>query len=234
MNLGQLYNFLRFISNKEQMGDSISPSAYNTMLRASNLDLFKRMYGIPERYQPGMPITNISFELTQKLIDSTTTFKRINDIVTDDNGKVAYPDDYVHITAVLSKRYERDGDCDFETYYGSTEELKESQLADRLSNSITMPTRRDAAYILNSNHIQFYPQERGSYTIRYIRLPKTPYFAYDVIDDEIVYNPTDSTEIEWGEELHLDIARQCLVYMGKNLGDESLRQYAEQHNETGV
>jgi hypothetical protein len=234
MNLGELYDFLRYVSNKEQMGDSISPSAYNTMLKAANLDLFKRMYDIPERYQVGMPISKISFELTQKLIDSTSTFKETKEILTDSSGKAPYPSDYIHMTAVLSKRYERSSDCEFVVYSGSTEGLKENQIADRISNSITIPTRRDACYVLNSDNIQFYPEEKGMYTIRYIRLPKTPEFGYDIIDDEIVYNPATSTEIEWGEEMHLDIARQCLVYMGKNLSDQALLQYSEQHNETGV
>jgi len=234
MNLNTLYNFLRYVSNKEQIGDVLSPSSFNVMLEAANVDYFKKTYGLPEEYQPGMPLPRVSYDITQKIIDSMRPFKKNKTILTDNNGEASLPSDYIHFTGMIRSNYINEDNCETSMSYASVEEMKDAQLADRLSNSITVPTKNNPVFIISGDGMSFYPKEKATYTMYYIRIPKKPVFAYTIEGDQVVYDEEGSTQIEWGEEVHMDIARLMLAYAGINMRDRELQAYSERFKQEGA
>jgi hypothetical protein len=50
----------------------------------------------------------------------------------------------------------------------------------------------------------------------------------------ITYDAAGSTEYEWPEHLHMDLTRIIMGYIGINMREDQLEQYAEIHKQQGV
>ena len=241
MNLGEILSLINYISNKDQTGRTMTPNQFNLLLDASNNDYFKKKYGLPEEYQPGQPFPAQSYEITQKITDDMRSFKKwlggrdYPALSIDTSGRADIPTDYVHYSSIRYRKVTNSADCTTPTTeYKTIEVLTDAQIGDRLQNSIKMPTIDNPICSFYSDYIQFYPITLARTDFTYLRYPTTPIFGYTIVNDVEVYNPSTSTEIEWPDINHLDIVRIILSYIGINLREPQLFQYAEMKKKEGV
>lgn len=247
MNLGQIFELVNFIANKDQTSDTITADQFSDIiLPAVNIMFFKKKYGLPEDYQVGQPFPRQAWELTQKMSDDLRKFKVKQPAWAINNtGAAVIPSDYVHRSSITKT---------YIPYPGAApkivvvEELTDSEAAARRSNSVVMPTLENPICVFQSSYIQFYPENLQSVEFTYLRLPKTPFFDYNIANDEYVFlpqgqfhngsnlpagTPSRTVELEWPEETHIDYVNRILSYVGINLREEQLINFAAQAKSSG-
>jgi len=241
VRVDKIWDFINFVTNKEQAGNTINIPEFNTLIHAVNLDFFRQRYGLPEQYQAGQPLPKMSYEITQKIIDDLKEFKvrmgvDIATMAVNSQGIAPIPSDYVHFS---SARYNmiKDNVCGTVTMKPRTiEHLSDAQIGDRLGNSVKMPTLRNPVYTTYSTYFQFYPKNLRNVEFTYLRLPKTPLYnsVVDPNTDTDIFTESGSQHFEYPADCFTDIARLCLSYIGVNLRSQEIVQYAEMQKEKGI
>ena len=87
-----------------------------------------------------------------------------------------------------------------------------------------------------SGYFQFYPADLKRVELTYLRLPKTPYYAYTIDEetDEYIFTETGTQHFEFPADRLTDIVRMILSYVNINLKEFQVVQYAEAVKEKGV
>lgn len=241
VRVDSVWELLNFITNKEQMGNTINASEFNTILYAVNIDFFRQRYGLPQEYVAGQPLPKMSYEITQKIIDDLSHFKvrmgiDVAAMSVDVNGRANIPSDYVHFS---SARYNaiQDNVCGTVNLKARViEHLSDAQLGDRIGNSIKMPTLRHPVFATFNNYFQFYPKNLKYVEFTYLRMPLTPVYGTTIDEDTDldVYDPDTSVHFEYPEDCFSEIVNLCLGYAGVNLRSADIVQYSQQLKEKGI
>lgn len=215
-----------YLLNKENTGNTLNKEEYNNCLQWANLEFFKRRYGLPEEYRPGMPLPSMGYEETQLIMDAMSKFK-VNKggknspvLLIDANGWATLPEDYVHYSSIT---------------YGTSpvEMLRDSQFQDRLGDSIKMPTKKHPIVTMYEDYLQFQPTDLGTVKFVYLRLPETPVWGATLVNDEWVYSEALSTQFEYSDIDLTDIASMIVSYASTNLRDPFAKAVAENRINTG-
>jgi hypothetical protein len=114
------------------------------------------------------------------------------------------------------------------------EMLTDDEASDRLGRWVKRPTTWDSICVVRNDGIHIYPITIQLVDFYYYRYPLAPVFAYTANTGYITDDPGNSTQFEWPEHLHNDLVRLILGYVGINIRDEQLFQYAEQKKQAGV
>lgn len=232
MDLNEKYNLLNFIANKNQRG-YITPSEFNNIADAVNIQLAKEYFGLPEEYQPGSPVPKISYQITQLVSDYMSPFRKEIPVNVDTQGHLIYPDNYIHFIAgryPYADGYTTDVSGNKVPVYTESplemiDDDKESYRA--FQTKIAIPTIEDPICITKDTYIQIYPKNLGNVILVYLRYPIKPLWAYTLVNDRPVYNSSGSTDFEWKHILDVDIVRRMASYVGINLRDQQMSQYVE-------
>jgi len=232
--LGEMYDLINFITNKDFSGNIVTPDRFNALIKVVNLDLFRNKYGLPEEYQPGRPIPKEYVEITLKNMDDMKAFKVYLPNVTLANGVLLYPADYAHRDEVIYN-FTINIDKVATVLPRGVEILRESQLSTRMGNFTKRPNTRMPVGVVRQDGIHIFPYKYSKYTpdfittvdFSYYRWPINPEFSYTLGDGYITYEPTKSIEPEWPEDEHITLVRMILEYLGVNLREEEVVNYAE-------
>jgi hypothetical protein len=212
MNVNEIRDWVNFELNKHQTGNTLNKDEYNLCLAWANAEYFKVKYGLPEEYRPGAPLPSQAYAVTQKIIDDLRRVlvakggKGSPKLRIDINGWADIPSDYVHYSSI---RYEGK----------AVEIISNDVIGDRLQSSITYPNKKYPICALYADYIQFYPKDLGFVDFDYLRMPVTPVWAATIVNDEYVYDPTKSVQLEWPVDTHTDIANLIVKYASINLRD---------------
>ena len=232
MTLFEQFNLVNYIANKDYEGNVISPDRFAQLATVANMDLFKIKMGLPEEYQPGMPLSRQYYEANQLLADETKFLKVYNKTQSVPSGVVAYPTDYFRFDD-MRYNWQRQVDGDTVILPRPVEMLFENEYSERAGNWTKKPSTQYPVCVLRKDGIYVYPTIITTVEFAYVRYPKTPVFDYEVHDGYITEG-SSPTEYEWPEILHMDLTRIILRYIGINLRDQQLAAYAEQHKVEGV
>lgn len=229
MNIDKSFTFVKELVNKDQNG-FINAAQYNLFAERAQVEEYMQLYGNPHEYQPGHPVPRIAYGMTQKIHDDLRPFIKLGTINVDKFGKGKYPSDYVHVSAI---RYtvHKDGGGSKEV---SLEIIPDAKLGDRLSSSIVNPTKSDPICSMYDDHIQFYPKNLAVVKFSYLRQPKVPKWAFTIVNGREVYDPDNSVDFEFPDEVHNGIIIKILSYLGITLREPELMQYAETKNAQGI
>lgn len=217
MNVGQIFDFVLFISNKEQSGNSISPLQFSLLLPRAQLDYINNSLGISPEKRDGRPIL---------LIPNNLRGLKTSVSLTLTNRLATVPTDYMYTTAIGLLVTLRD-DCDkpYDAEY-PVEVADDDEWAYRSSSVSQPPTIRYPICKFHDTQIEFKPD--GTYALYYLRYPVTPVFGYTITNGVPVYNPLTSVQLELPDIVHEEVCNILLKYMGINLSSEALQNYANQ------
>ena len=238
MNLQELLDYLNFVINKEQSGNSLKPKNYNTLLYVSNIEYFNKKFGLPEEYRPGHPFPSQAWETTQNMTDSLRKFKvklgyDNTPLVISSNGKADIPANYAHYSS-LRYNLAINENCDSTISMRSIDILTDAQWADRVGSSINPPSYEYPICMFQNNYIQFLPLDLKFVEFTYLRFPETPSYIYTVDSyDNIVYDAINSIQLEWEDNDIMNIAKLILSKIGINLRETSIVNYAEMQKQMG-
>jgi len=233
MTLMEIYDFIKFVGNKDYNGSYFAPDEYNSAIQVANLDNFKKEFGLPEQYKPGFPVSAQSADVNKKSMDRLGFLKVRNSSMTVTSGVMTLPVDFIYWDTLIYN-FARTIHGTMTTLPKVVELLKPEQFTERRGNWIKKPMVWKPICTIVGDTVRIMPVEINSVEIYYWRMPVRPVFAYTITNDELVYNPGGSTEFEWPETCHPDIIRILLSYLGINLSSQEIIQYAEMQKEKGV
>jgi len=225
-----MYQFMNFIVNKDYEGNAFTPQDMARLVKVANMELFKIKMGLPEDYRPGQPISRIYPDMNQRITDETKFLKVFNPTAELISGLLEYPSDY--FTALsLAYNYQRNIDGIPEFVRRKIIICTEDQLPD---GWLKRPTMWNPVAVCRDNGIWIYPDTINTVEFSYIRYPAEPEFEYIEQLGYIEEDEANTVEFEWAEHLHMDLIRIMLSFIGVNLRDEQLLQYAELKKTQGV
>jgi hypothetical protein len=237
MQINEIYDLVSYILNKDVNGRQLRSTDFNRVCAAVNTDMFKLKYGLPEEYQPGRPLPRQAWEITQKMSDDLRQCKvrmgggaPLLQVYSD--GRADIPSDYIHYSSMGRRYISARGILQ----HAKVDVVFDHQVDERLSNPNRTPTYRTPICVFYSDYMQFYPAESGWVDFTYLRLPEAPYYATTINQqtDLEEYDETNSTQLEWAEDLHMDFVKHMLAYVGMNLRSGDVVQYAEMKKKEGV
>lgn len=264
MNLQEILDHINSRTNKDQSGNTYRIDRYNTDLRGASDEMFSWLYGLPQQYRPGMPLPMVGYEITQLITDNLRGLKvnmggpEINDpgpLLVNSDGVAVIPSDYVHHG---SMNYGRALACGNVTY-PPIEVLADDEWSAVINSPLRM-NRLDKYPICNfqNGYMRFLPKGIGFVNFVYLRSPKTPFFDYYIdVTNAVIYMPpgtshtlqpgemgsqgqtsgtlvSQTVELEWPENTHMDFANIILSYVSDNLRDAFIKQSAERRKEKGI
>jgi hypothetical protein len=212
----------------------IEPDQFNALTKVVNMDMLKVKFGLPEDYQPGAPISRQYLDATQRLTDETRFLKSRAGVATGSfNSSATIPAD-LFTWISCSYIYQRNIDGVAENIEKMIEILTPDAAVERNGNYTKKPSATNPICVMGSNVITLYPDETiGTVIFDYIRYPTDPEFDYNV-GAGFITDGGGSTEYEWPIHLHMDLTRMILGYIGINMREQQLEQYAEIHKQQGV
>lgn len=238
VRIDTVYELVKFITNKELSGNTMTIEQFNRLCEMVNIDILKERYGLPQQYQPGQPMPQMTYEATQKLMDDLRHLKvrtgvDVPAISIDQWGRAIIPSNYLHLS---SARFNRvvNNDCENSTYKPTAIELlTDAQIADRTGNSVTMPTEKHPCMAIFNNYFQFYPISVKRVELTYLRLPLTPLYNSEIVNDEEIYVEVGSIHFEYPQDLLSTIVKKILSYVNVNLEKFEVVNYAEMKDKQG-
>ncbi len=250
---------VELLAKKDQSGGMFTPANYNRILPLVVRDIVRKYYGIPEQYQPGMPMPAISYELTQLDIDYLSAFKVITEITKTAAGYFTTPANYMHKSAIRHK-IQIVKKVDTSLLYADTEECCDED--GTLSGPIPKTSEtvdywppikplgdEDFQWTANSRNrtpslqypilrfldgkMEVLPSEITKIELTYIRNPTDPVWGYSTTGGVNTYNAATSTQIELPLICQTEVVMRCLIYLGISIREPLLMQWAEQKKNTG-
>jgi hypothetical protein len=182
------------------------------------------------QFQPDTKVT--------KILNASTFEVDIAPITTIGTGDaISFYDEKLYLDLLdITIQYTASGR---DVYY-SVKMTNEDEIGDRLNSQINPPLETaPVGQMVAARTIQLFPSNRV-YTgfITYMRRPKKPVYGYSVVGGRsIVYDPSNSVQLEWKDTDINFILLKGLASIGINLSDQEVSQFAElksQENYQGV
>lgn len=238
MNIWEIYQFIQFRANKEQSGRSYTPDQFNLACKAVNIEYFKLKAGLPEEYQVGAPMPRQAWQLTQKITDDLRKFMHVMGVdgpqlQINRYGLATLPSNYVRESSIVYD-YAQTNDCETEEGWVQVEVVTDAVWADRLSSSIKYADKEYPICRFIGDRIEFRPKTLKTVNMTYLRMPEAAVLGYTIDNNnDIVYNPSTSTQFEWPEDTHTDLANSLYSWLGENLNSPLMIQQAERRKLQG-
>jgi len=232
MTLFEQWNLVNYIANKDYGGNVIEPERFKQLCVVANMDLFKVKMGLPEDFRPGQPYFRQYLDAGQRLTDETRFLRVRTSTQAVTSGIVPYPSGYFGFDA-MRYGYQRQVDGSPMVLYKPMEILTEDQYSDRAGNYTKRPTTKNPIGVCRSDGIHVYPSSIVQVDFAYVKYPADPVFDY-VQQTGYIEEGAEPTEYEWPKHLHRDLTMMILSYMGINIREQQLEQYAEQHKTQGI
>lgn len=214
MNINQGYQFVQFLANQTQSG-GIKPLDFNLASERAQIQLF---YTERQRWQD-----------TQIITDALSPFLSLVPLAIAANGKASYPTDYAGTSSVRHYYYLKSSTIKNPKYIEvDVDEVNDNAIADVLSSQIVMPTKRYPRIAYYDNYMQFFPKDLASANFTYLREPKTPVWAYKIVNNNPVYDSQNSVDWEFLDQYHNAIVMIICEYLGINIREADLLSAAEQ------
>lgn len=214
ININSFKIYYEAIAEKNNVGQTLTSDQFNVYVFQSVMQLMS------EDYQ-----TFFSTKVVTNFLQSY--LKQGAPLSVPSTGLASYPSDLQYVSNVSH-------------YYNSL--WYDSNLIDRVDwnkinipNSLEYPTLRDTKYCQMDNGIEFAPKTIGIARIDYFKTPAQPIWNFTIVNNEQVYTPTGSVDIDCDDFNTNRIMAIFLQLVGINLQSQELAGFAQQFtNETKV
>jgi hypothetical protein len=178
-NLGDIYNNLVFLLGKDKIGGYVTPTSFNDAIKYVNTTYLN--------------LKVAEFELTKGVSNS------LRNLIKTAGGSGHLPimlDQYGYGDIPSDLRYEVrssynqffNSSCAGEKKYRSVEFVSQAEWDHRLDTEMYQPTKEEPIWCFENGKIRVAPV-LPSFQFTYIRYAATPYFDYDIIDEDVQFLP---------------------------------------------
>jgi len=191
LNLGDLYRYIAYLSNKEQLGEPFTPENFNILLKAINSVYYREQYKNIINIDAA---SNIDFSV--KLFNDTSLARFLSERNYDyDNKNLKKFDLPEDLYETISAR----------AYYNNNwipaEFLAPEKFDNRRFNILTKSPKRKPLFKQNVDGYVFVPYSIRRAVVNYLREANTPYFDYCIgIDDDNEYYMEPGSRIQLSTE----------------------------------
>ena len=245
INIDEFKRFTEFLAKKSGKGDYATPSQFNLLVNQAIREYIYRRNGNKQQYQVSHPIPPVSYEKTSDVMDDLRYLKEVRTFVAN-NGVIPIPDgttvvdmngavcpEYIHWKSLRHYYYVQNGSEIVKKQY-DIKVVPEVEIGRRLVSEVNPPTKKFAIGQILSTSIQLYPTTVQYVVMDYLRYPVTATWAYTTINGRPVYDSANSVDIELPKEAMNEVAMMYLSFLGINMRDGELVQYAETMKNQGV
>jgi hypothetical protein len=240
MDIGELVRLSANLIGERAPHRSMNHTQITRMLNMESLKLLRKKIGLPEEYQPGMPLPREATEISRKNKEDIRVFLKDLGIKPGGNpslhispkGIATIPTDLYYMSTI--EYWKRVGSyVEFDTK--PVEILTDVEFLDRQQSHIMAPSIDYPICNFQKDYIRFLPQNLGYAHCIYYRYPVDCIYAIKYINqDKPVYDPDNSRDLEWNDDNCLTIVMMFLGDLGIPLEKPDLIQYAELHKKEGV
>lgn len=227
MDINQAWRIVNFVANKQQKG-KILPSDFNALAVQAQFECMLNCLGNQKRVNPkfipptGYKVNQQSKEDILPLIVKSPTPLSLS------AGIAPYPSDFFSYDNLLRA----DGTI--------VTMIENDQLGRMKKSLITPPIDSEPFACMHSEGIEIAPAGLTDVYLTYVKRPADPNWDYTIDHQIFVYNSTATPQLsgkishnfEMPERKHKEICMIILKYIGINLSDEALTQFATQVQET--
>lgn len=226
MTIDEVYKFINFIVKKSNAGGYVTPSEFNLLINRAQIQYFNKLYGNQNDYRYDRPVPKISYAVTEKISNSLSPFLSDKTTVTIDvNGQCITPTDMIQMVAVTKevsgKEYE-------------ITRVEQDRVANNLSSYYDAPDTEFPIYAQLRTKLQFYPKTLASASVIYLKKPTNMAWAFTTVSGRYVYDPLLSVQPLWSDVDMNEVMYIALSYIGVNLKDQEVSQFANIKTQTGL
>ena len=220
MNNYQLYKLLHIVANKDVHSNWLTPEQFDLELKKGNIRVLRDRLGLPERYQPGTARFGSG---ATRVIDTDLAPIQAEKEVTFANQVSANLDNWYYI----------------DDFYTSTsvfpEIISRQMLGTRLNSPRKKPNEKYPVAIVVKEGLKIWPETITKATVVYYKRPTEPSFltTVDTSTGEMIYDSVNSAEMDWNDEMKIDVLHLIMQDMGVNVEKPDLEQLAQKLVETG-
>lgn len=209
-NISDIHNFIRTVLIRKERNVFVTDADIDSSLDRGQMDAFADY--------------SKEFGRTQAIHDALTPFKTpITFTIADTpNGVITLAADYMHYLGGYI--------AVFDNTYGSQrlplQFVNEDELVLAMNSQVRKPSLTRPFAYNNNGTIQLYPEVAMSGAYSYLRRPATPFYNTTISGRTVTYNPTGSTQLEWNDAYISNIIQKALVYLGVEMEEGDLVQFA--------
>jgi hypothetical protein len=204
MFVEDLYNEVRLYMNQGQ-SQYFSPDDVMIALNRAQKDVYRREYVI--------------FESSQRVTDAMRNFKKSADI--DRNGELGFvlPPDYFNHTNISGLI--PDITLDPIVYNEHSGKMfTDGEWLDALESELLPPTNDNLKARIIAGGIQVAPISVSKIRFYYLKKPADAVYAYDLINDKIIFKEQGSVDPEFPETSFTDLIVRTMKYLGIAMKDQ--------------
>jgi hypothetical protein len=226
MTIDQVYKFVDFIIKKSNSGGYLTPDEFNLIINRAQIQYFNKLYGNQNDYRYDRPVPKIAYAITEKISNSLSPFLSDSTaLVVDGNGQVNIPSDLFQTVSIT---HTIDG-----IEYEITR-VEQDRIANNLSSYYDSPTSDFPIYSQLRTKFQFYPKNLATASLFYLRKPTDMVWGYTMSGAIPVYDSATSVQPLWKDMDMNEIIYIALSYIGVNLKDPDVSQFAQLKTQTGL
>jgi hypothetical protein len=243
MTLNQILKYVNYICVKENSGSTLKPDQFNTILNASNINMFNRKVQEAQilANSKGIPFNMALYEHAMlrefHVLENITFTAGLFDLTTLSNS-------YAYFLSMFTL---------FNGVGRRIDILTDTDLVERRSNLMTKQLEDYPGCVISGNNIKVYPTNISTAEFTFIKNPSTPIFDYYIdANFNMIYLATGAThllavgevgslgqtqgttvtsltaELEWNNLFHIEFCNEILEKVGINLQNEQLKQYVRE------
>ncbi len=206
--IANIIDFTQYLIRKER-GIFLQPAQCTTNLDAAQLDAFNDYFRL--------------YVEDQYLHDALKPFKKYTQFTTDTAGFLTYASDCEHVLGTIF------------TVSGSTlNEVRiynEDEFITALNSQLRPVSLQKPIGRYTSTGVSIYPQSQQTGFYNYLKRPATPVYGYNQVGRVITYDPNTSIQLEWEDSYINNIISRSLKYVGINMEEKSISDFANQYSQ---
>lgn len=221
MVINEVYNFLVYIIRKERNG-FLTIEDFNRDIDRAQLEVFEDYYEM--------------YGQTQKTHDAISNFKATYTFTKADCplGVVTFPDNYQHLRVIQTVTYNNTTET---ASLNPVRIVADDELTYALKSQVRPVSVSNPIGLEQANSIQLYPKVAQAGEMLYFKRPIAPVYAYTLSGTDgrtVTYDSANSVQLEWLDVYINKIVAKTLTYVGINLNEPQLVQYAEMKDKETV
>ena len=239
MTIDEIYRLVQTFANKEQRG-FITPSDFNLLVKQAELELLnKRLSIVQEKSQPkkagGFIEESLTPEMAEQDIAPFLISNRFN--ATLSSVATGYSEKEVTLTSdvlLIKEIFILAEESSSMSSHIPLEIVKPEDINKVLRSSLVKPSMDFPIGLMSGSpingilKIKVFPDSISHVMVYYYHMPQTPpQWNYVTIAGKPVYDPSNSTQSRFPARVHGEIVVKVLEYLGVNLREAQLVQYAQ-------
>ena len=169
---------------------------------------------------------NDEYALTGKINNALSPFKKDFQftLTTSVGGYITVPTDYLYPLMSFTQTYDNDS---LVTNLGQIRFYNESEWINAINSQLRPATIKKPAAKIIAGQMELFPKTPNTGVLNYIKKPKAPVYSFSQVGRVITYDPDTSTQLEWLDLQIPKVIMKALSYIGINLNEQEITQFAE-------